>query len=285
MLKTDIENAFKGFNTTVMLYGITGSGKTHTVFGNLGYRDENGDCENGIIYYTFQRIVQEHLNEVQMSYVEIYNEQVKDLLGTEDNLLVADNGNGEVLIPGVEMKPVDNFEEMIQYIKQGNQRRKVAKTCANAFSSRSHAILQLHLKKKIDDYYLVSKLTFLDLAGSERVDTTQNKGSSRKLISGLRLAEGSNINKSLLALGKVINKLSDGSIDSSHIPYRDSKLTRMLKDSLGGNTKTVLITCITLNRNQSDETIHSLNYAARAKKIKLLVVANQEKETAVSVLV
>lgn len=101
---------------------------------------------------------------------------------------------------------------------------------------------------------------------------------------GLRLAEGSNINKSLLALGKVINKLSEKNSDG-YVPYRDSKLTRILKDSLGGNTRTVLITCVSLNRAQLDETIHSLNYASRAKKIKLQVIANTyEENVAISYL-
>jgi kinesin family protein 18/19 len=114
-------------------------------------------------------------------------------------------------------------------------------------------------KAEPEQKYLESKLSFIDLAGSERVSLAQNMG--------LRITEGSNINKSLLALGKVINKLSEKR-NGVYIPYRDSKLTRLLKDSLGGNTRTVLITCITPNRGQKDETIHSLNYAFRAKKIK-----------------
>jgi kinesin family protein 18/19 len=111
-----------------------------------------------------------------------------------------------------------------------------------------------------------AKLSFVDLAGSERITTTENKGK--------RLVEGSNINRSLLALGKVIKKLTDKR-KGIYVPYRDSKLTRLLKDSLGGNTKTVLITCITPNSAQAEETVHSLNYAQRAKKIKNRVVKNE----------
>lgn len=119
---------------------------------------------------------------------------------------------------------------------------------------------------KPEPKYIESKLSFIDLAGSERVCVSQNMS--------LRITEGSNINKSLLALGKVINKLSEKKA-GIYIPYRDSKLTRLLKDSLGGNTRTVLITCITPNKSQKDETIHSLNYALRAKKIKTDFQKNQ----------
>jgi hypothetical protein len=250
-----------------MLYGVTGSGKTHTVFGDLGYRDPSSCAvhEHGIIYFCFERLMAEPDCSISLNYLEIYNEQVKDLLGTDDNLMVGENGQGDVVVQGLSSRAVESFDEMISHIKEGNCRRKMAKTCANAFSSRSHAILQIHLRKKKGNSIMVSKLSFIDLAGSERVELTQNRG--------IRLAEGSNINKSLLALGKVINKLSEKSSDG-YVPYRDSKLTRLLKDSLGGNTKTVLITCISSNRQQVDEMIHSLNYAARAKKIKLVVEAN-----------
>ena len=256
-----------------MLYGVTGSGKTHTVFGNLGYRDPSScaDHEHGIIYYCFERLMAEPDCAISLNYLEIYNEQVKDLLGTDDNLLVGENGQGDVVVQGLSTRPVQTFEEMLLHIQEGNCRRKMAKTCANAFSSRSHAILQIHLRKKKGNSVMLSKLSFIDLAGSERVEMTQNRG--------IRLAEGSNINKSLLALGKVINKLSEKSSDG-YVPYRDSKLTRLLKDSLGGNTKTVMITCISSNRQQVDEMIHSLNYAARAKKIKLNVEANTYEEVA-----
>lgn len=178
-VEADIEGAFQGFNTTVMLYGVTGSGKTHTVFGNLGYKDEGCcvDHENGLIYYCFKRIMEEDLHSISLSYLEVYNEQVKDLLGSDDNLMVGENGLGDVVIQGIEKKQITCFSQMINYIREGNTRRKMAKTNANAFSSRSHALLQIHLKKKTEDGYLVSKLSFIDLAGSERVETTQNRGS------------------------------------------------------------------------------------------------------------
>ena len=271
-IEQEVAGALEGINTSILLYGVTGSGKTHTVFGNLGYRDNgNNNSENGIIYYCFDKVSREENTTVELSYLEIYNEQVKDLLGDEDNLLVQESATGDVIVQGLSSRQISCFEEMIAFIKEGNQRRKMAVTGANAFSSRSHAILQLNIRKQTGNIIAVSKLSFVDLAGSERVELTQNKG--------LRLHEGSNINKSLLALGKVINRLADSnSAPDSYVPYRDSKLTRLLKDSLGGNTKTILIACISPHKLQSDETIHSLNYAARAKRIKLMVTANTVEE-------
>ena len=243
-----------------------------SVFGNLGYINAGSipDTENGVVYYCFKRLVKEKNTELKVSYLEIYNEQVKDLLGDDDNLKISENSLGDLVVQGLNHRPVVRFDELIDIVKSGNLRRKVAQTCANAFSSRSHAILQILIKRKSTGGIINSKLSFIDLAGSERVQLTQNKG--------LRLVEGSNINKSLLALGKVITSLSERTSDS-YVNFRDSKLTRLLKDSLGGNTKTVLITCISSLAQQADETIHSLNYAARAKKIKLQVTTNIGQET------
>jgi Kinesin motor domain len=252
-----------------MLYGVTGSGKTHTVFGNLGYREgsQADSQENGIVYHCFKKLTEQTDCELRASYLEIYNEQVKDLLSDEDNLMLAENTNGEVVVQGLSQPTVSTFAQLIGIVKSGNLRRKMAKTCANAFSSRSHAILQITIRRRVEQGYTRTKLSFIDLAGSERVQLTQNKG--------IRLAEGSNINKSLLALGKVITALSDRQ-GEKYVNFRDSKLTRLLKDSLGGNTKTVLLTCISTHSQQVDETIHSLNYAARAKRIKLKVNINIE---------
>lgn len=177
-IEKEMENAMNGFNTSIMLYGVTGSGKTHTVFGNLGYRDiQNASSnENGIIYYCFEYLSKLQGIECRMSYIEIYNEQVKDLLGTDDNLAVNETARGEVVIQGVIQEEISSFEQMIALVRSGNQRRKMAKTNANAFSSRSHAILQLYIKSKQGRTVLSSKISFIDLAGSERVDLTQNKG-------------------------------------------------------------------------------------------------------------
>lgn len=268
-IEQEVEQSLNGINSTIMLYGVTGSGKTHTVFGDLGYRDPSAcaNQESGIMIHAFEKLLARHDCTLSVMYVEVYNEQVKDLLGKEDSLMITENASGEVSIQGVQTKQITSYEQVVETIKAGNMRRKTAKTCANSFSSRSHAIFQIIIQRRSENSHLYSKLSFIDLAGSERVDLTRNKG--------LRLIEGSNINKSLLALGKVINTLSEGE-SQSYVPYRDSKLTRLLKDSLGGNTRTVLITCITLSKLQIDETIHSLNYSMRAKRIKQQFIVNKQ---------
>lgn len=267
-----IPSLLEGYNTSVMLYGVTGSGKTHTVFGDINEETPN---EKGIINYALSELFK-NLNGkkdvIKISYIEIYNENVKDLLGGGDqNMMVCEDSEGNVKVAGLTQVSIKSFKELLSLIKNGNKKRKMAKTNSNEFSSRSHAIIQINLKIRSLDPRKTrySKLSFIDLAGSERVSLTENKG--------LRMTEGSNINRSLLALGNVINKLSSNSIKggSQYIPYRDSKLTRLLKDSLGGNTKTVLITCITPVLRQIDETIHSLNYATRAKKIKVNIAKNE----------
>lgn len=260
-----IDNVLSGFNASVMLYGVTGSGKTHTVFGKLGH---SGSKDTGLIYLALKDLLNREGVAIKLSYLEIYNEVVKDLLSGEDNLFLMDK-NDEVVVQGLTQVQLEGLNQVEQLVLLGNKRRKMAKTNSNQFSSRSHSIIQLQVRKKQGEGYIESKLSFIDLAGSERVSLTENKG--------LRMMEGSNINKSLLALGKVITSLSQKT-KGIYIPYRDSKLTRLLKDSLGGNTKTVLIACITPNKIQIDETIHSLNYASRAKKIKNKITKNEFKK-------
>jgi len=194
-----------------------------------------------------------------MSYLEIYNEKVADLLGKDQDLMVLENGKGEVVVNGLTSIPVSSIDQVINNVSFGNRHRKMAKTSCNQFSSRSHAIVQIFMERDTPQGLLRSKLSFVDLAGSERVDMTENKGE--------RLNEGSNINKSLLTLGTVIRKLSKKNPDR-FVPFRDSKLTRLLKDSLGGSSKTVLIVCITPKNIHFEETLHSLNYGSHAKNIK-----------------
>ncbi len=167
-----------------MLYGVTGSGKTHTVFGSLGYKDHqsSGEHEPGIIYHSMKQLMDVAGVSVSISYVEIYNEQVKDLLGVEDNLMITENSQGEVVIQSVKVKEIETFTKLIESVKEGNNRRKTAKTNANSFSSRSHAVLQVFLKRRDGSTTFTSKISFIDLAGSERVEVTHNKGtrSSRR---------------------------------------------------------------------------------------------------------
>lgn len=301
-----------------MVYGVTGAGKTYTIFGDLG---SSGSCEPGLIQHSIDRIFESEGAEISISYLEIYNESVNDLLNENNPLNILEDSEGNLKIPNLKKIDVGNVLEFKKKIKSGNKLRKMGKTRMNEFSSRSHAIVQIHIKRKITtkgisgiDTFVESKLSFVDLAGSERLGESKGKVA----------VEGGNINRSLLALGKVISKLSNQEqreifknrrersekivirkekkiglssffkeemkfellknsrkkitrkeTSEVFIPYRDSKLTRLLKDSLGGTTKTILITCITPNQEQIEETIHSLNYAARAKKIKNKLKKNE----------
>lgn len=314
-----LSKAIQGYNTTIMVYGVTGSGKTYTIFGNLA---ASGNSEPGLIQYSLQKVLEKNDSKIFISYIEIYNENVNDLLNENLPLNILEDSEGNLQIPNLKKEEIVNLEEFTKLIKKGNKLRKMGKTRVNEFSSRSHAIVQVHIRRKITnkdikgiDTFVESKLSFVDLAGSERVGEN----------SGKVVVEGGNINRSLLALGKVISKLSiqeqsenmgkrvktrgnslinDNKNNLSSffkgglkldilnlqmknnynsnkdnfevfIPYRDSKLTRLLKDSLGGNTKTILIACITQSQNQIEETIHSLNYAARAKRIKNKIKKNE----------
>ena len=211
-----------------------------------------------------------------MSYVEIYNEVIRDLLlpNCKDTYLdLRDDPDKGVILTGVTEFTVQDPKEVINLLNTGNKRRTTEATMANSESSRSHAICQIMLvaKDKIKntaEEVLQGKLSLIDLAGSERGTVTENRG--------LRLREGAKINTSLLALANCINALGDKNKKGFFVPYRDSKLTRMLKDSLGGNCKTVMITTISPAASQYEETINSLKYANRAKNIKMRVEPNKK---------
>lgn len=257
-VEREIGRALQGINMCVLIYGVTGSGKTHTAFGDLANRTDL-ITETGLVGYCVRRLTQEQGLKLSASYVEVYNETVKDLLGSDDNLNISENNMGDVVIVGAKNRSVESESDLTRLIREGNLRRKTAKTGANVFSSRSHAVLQFYLRKNSGEN---AKITFIDLAGSERVASTGNQG--------IRLNEGSHINKSLLSLGRVITQLTEG----GHVSYRDSKLTRLLKDSLGGNTRTILIVCLSPVLGHLDETLQSLQYGVRARGIKQTFVAN-----------
>jgi hypothetical protein len=193
-----MDNLSQGYNTSIILYGVTGSGKTHTVFGDLG---NNRSQDKGIIYYATQQLFRDSKINLYLSYIEIYNETVTDLLQENStDLMIMERGEGDVHVAGLSQIVVDSFENLVDWIKLGNRRRKMAKTNQNLFSSRSHAIIQLSLRKPIpesedqdknlskenqiqnqyiqlglmdplepEQKYIESKLSFIDLAGSERV--------------------------------------------------------------------------------------------------------------------
>ncbi|KII95806.1 hypothetical protein PLICRDRAFT_693946 [Plicaturopsis crispa FD-325 SS-3] len=267
-----LKGLLDGYNATVFAYGATGCGKTHTISGT--------EADPGIIYLTmadlFQRIADrrdEWNVEVMVTFLEIYNEEIRDLLA-EPGAPVPRGGlsireDKSVKVVGlVELRP-NSAEEVKEIVLQGNGRRMQSPTHANETSSRSHAVLQVHVSQSprtasVTEQRTMATLSIIDLAGSERAAATTNMGQ--------RMVEGANINKSLLALGNCINALCESGGAVRHVPYRNSKLTRLLKFSLGGNCKTVMIVCVAPTSNHFDDTHNTLVYAERATKIKSKVV-------------
>ncbi|KAF8592357.1 kinesin-domain-containing protein [Ramaria rubella] len=267
-----LNGLFDGFNATVFAYGATGCGKTHTISGT--------DSDPGIIYLTMAELFQliqdkqEELKvDVSVTFLEIYNEEIRDLL-TEPGAAAPRGGlvireDKSVKVSNLtELRPI-SAEEVKQIVLAGNARRTQSPTHANETSSRSHAVLQIHLTTAprtadTTEMHRMATLSIIDLAGSERASATKNMGE--------RMVEGANINKSLLALGNCINALCEAGGRKAHVPYRNSKLTRLLKFSLGGNCKTVMIVCVAPASNHFDDTHNTLVYAERAKKIKTKAV-------------
>lgn len=274
-----LDNVLNGYNATLFAYGMTGAGKTHTLFGEIN--PETLVIErSGLIFLTLEELFRkirsstftDYEFSVKISYLEIYNEQVRDLLtNAEENLMILEDPQKGVFVADLTETSVASQNEVMQLVRAGNSKRIMASTAANTFSSRSHAIVQVLIERKektagVKGTVLQSKLSLIDLAGSERAAATENRG--------LRMLEGANINRSLLALGNCINILSDTNKKGAFVPYRDSKLTRLLKDSLGGNTKTIMIACISPSYLCYEETINTLKYASRAKNIKRKITQN-----------
>lgn len=275
-----ISNLFQGYNSTILAYGMTGSGKTYTMFGDI-YNISVIDQEPGIIFLTIKDIfwrMHWQLNQdpkirfrLKISFLEIYNEQVKDLLSEKGEILsVLEDNNKDIVIQNLTEIEIKTPQDIIGLIQEGNSRRTMAETHSNKFSSRSHAIFTINFEKYYDNKNEITygKLALVDLAGSERACVSTNKG--------LRMMEGANINRSLLALGNCIIKLSEHR--NGFIPYRDSKLTRILKESLSGNTLTIMIACISPLNINYEETLNTLKYASRVKKIKGNIVKNLRKD-------
>ncbi|EHK24198.1 uncharacterized protein TRIVIDRAFT_146529 [Trichoderma virens Gv29-8] len=267
-----LDSVLDGYNATVFAYGATGCGKTHTITGTAQHP--------GIIFLTMQELFekieersQEKSTELSLSYLEIYNETIRDLLvpgGSKAGLPLREDSNQAVAVPGLTSHRPRDVQEVMDMIVQGNEYRTVSPTEANATSSRSHAVLQINIAQKdrnadVNEPHTMATLSIIDLAGSERASVTKNRGE--------RLTEGANINKSLLALGGCINALCDPR-GKTHVPYRNSKLTRLLKFSLGGNCKTVMIVCVSPSSAHYDETQNTLRYANRAKNIQTKVTRN-----------
>jgi kinesin family protein 18/19 len=268
-----LEGVIAGFNATVFAYGATGAGKTYTMLGDQ-------DCP-GVMLKTIQELFRsmdansfERRYRVKLSYLEIYNEHIRDLISdSNDHLEVWEDPVSGVSVAGLTEVQAENAETVVDMVRIGNRRRTCEPTMANETSSRSHAVLQISIQHTdkasgTEAQVVLGKLSLIDLAGSERASNTQNRG--------LRLIEGANINRSLLALGNCINALYDANMRGTkpYIPYRDSKLTRILKDSLGGNCRTVMIACISPSVKTFEDTHNTLKYANRAKNIKTSAARN-----------
>lgn len=271
--KNLLDSVLDGYNATVFAYGATGCGKTHTITGTAQ--------QPGIIFLTMQELFEkveelkaEKQTEITLSYLEIYNETIRDLLnpgvGAKQGLMLREDANSAVSVAGLSSHNPQNVQEVMDMVIRGNSARTQSPTEANATSSRSHAVLQVNVSSKsrdadVHEPVTMATLSIIDLAGSERASATKNRGE--------RLLEGANINKSLLALGSCINALCDPR-KKNHVPYRNSKLTRLLKFSLGGNCRTVMIVCVSPSSQHFDETQNTLRYANRAKNIQTKSVRN-----------
>ncbi|EUT92370.1 hypothetical protein PFAG_00507 [Plasmodium falciparum Santa Lucia] len=273
-----IPHVFKGINCTVFAYGATGSGKTYTM---LDDKNQNGIVQLSLLeLFTIINEKKCRNIKVLMSFLEVYNETIRDLLGKEKNkTLEVQEDVAEVKVSNLCEIEVNNYEQAMLLINEGVKNRKMSPTRANKVSSRSHAILQIYVYNEILDDNMntinyKAKLCFVDLAGSERASATSNKGE--------RFKEGSYINQSLLALANCINSLaSNRNISKVRVKYRDSKLTHLLKNSLEGNCLVVMIANINPSRTSFQESNNTLKYAFRARNIKLCatVQTNDNKES------
>ncbi|EZA47603.1 chromosome-associated kinesin KIF4 isoform X2 [Ooceraea biroi] len=277
-VKQLVHNIFQGYNVTILAYGQTGSGKTHSMGTNYV-----GEGEKGVI----PRVIQDIFDTIESkadwnfkvaaSFMELYQEQLYDLLSdkqrSQSTVEIREDGKS-IKIVGITEKEVTNADETLECLSQGSMGRVTGATAMNAHSSRSHAIFTICIrqqKKNDPSTATVAKFHLVDLAGSERSKKTQ--------ATGERFKEGVNINKGLLALGNVISQLGDGAA-GAYIGYRDSKLTRLLQDSLGGNSMTLMIACVSPADYNLDETLSTLRYADRARKIKNKPIVNQDPKVA-----
>ncbi|KKK19009.1 hypothetical protein P175DRAFT_0438927 [Aspergillus ochraceoroseus IBT 24754] len=276
-----LDNAFQGYNNCIFAYGQTGSGKSYSM---MGYGKEYGVIPR-ICQSMFERIssMQQDKNlscTVEVSYLEIYNERVRDLLNPSNkgNLKVREHPSTGPYVEDLAKLVVSSFDEIENLMDEGNKARTVAATNMNETSSRSHAVFTLTLTQKRHDAETsmdtekVSRISLVDLAGSERATSTG--------ATGARLKEGAEINRSLSTLGRVIAALADLASgkkkNASMVPYRDSVLTWLLKDSLGGNSMTAMIAAISPADINFDETLGTLRYADSAKRIKNHAVVNED---------
>uniref|UniRef100_A0A803NQ84 Kinesin motor domain-containing protein n=1 Tax=Cannabis sativa TaxID=3483 RepID=A0A803NQ84_CANSA len=300
-----VDALFHGYNATVLAYGQTGSGKTYTMGTNYKGEGSSFGIIPKVMDTVFKGVSGKKSNReflIRVSFIEIFKEEVFDLLDTSSTttfsknegaasskpvgparapIQIRETANGGITLAGVTEAEVQTKEEMASYLTRGSLSRATASTNMNSQSSRSHAIFTITMEQKkivngtaaTDDFgdeILCAKLHLVDLAGSERAKRTGGDG--------MRFKEGIHINKGLLALGNVISALGDEKKrkETGHVPYRDSKLTRLLQDSLGGNSKTVMIACVSPADTNAEETLNTLKYANRARNIQNKAVINRD---------
>lgn len=274
-----LEEMLQGYNCTVFAYGQTGTGKTYTMSGDIQMSGNRLSENAGIIPRTlvdlFRSLEKKSEFSVKVSFIELYNEELKDLLLTNESeerkvRIYEDPNKKSIVVQGMEEIFIKSAAEGMKVLSQGSYNRQVAATKCNDISSRSHSVftITVHIKEidpiSGEEYLKIGKLNLVDLAGSENINRS---GAENK-----RAREAGMINQSLLTLGRVINALVD---QSPHIPYRESKLTRLLQDSLGGQTKTCIIATVSPAKVSLDETVSTLEYANRAKSIKNKPQVNQ----------
>jgi len=271
-VKNLVHNVVEGMNVTVFAYGATGSGKTYTMVGSPQDPGLMVRSLETIFDITKESSSPGYEFKVVCSYLEVYNEVIYDLLVPNSGALdLREDPELGAVVAGLKKIEVATPEAIMTLLNQGNGRRKTESTDANKTSSRSHAVLEIGVEKRQKNQYqsevLQGKLCLVDLAGSERAKETNNTGK--------KLREGANINKSLLALANCINALGKvGLKQTSYVPYRNSKLTRLLKDGLSGNSRTAMIANVACCNEQYSHTINTLKYADRAKEIKTHVSTN-----------
>eukprot|EP00891_Asterochloris_glomerata_P006209 jgi/Astpho2/6209/e_gw1.00088.44.1_t len=269
-VKVMIPGVLRGLNATIFAYGATGSGKTHSMVGT--------PTDPGLMVLSMNDIFAHMAREpdkqwdVTCSYCEVYNEVIYDLLQPNSGPLdLRQDPEQGAIVAGLTRVQVESAERIFSLLQEGNSRRKTESTDANAASSRSHAILEVTVCRSDRNHYqkqvYTGKLSLVDLAGSERASETNN--------TGRQLKDGANINKSLLALANCINALGKRRKKGFvFVPFRNSKLTRLLKDGLCGNSRTAMIATVASSSSQYHHTINTLKYADRAKEIKTHVRRN-----------
>lgn len=269
--KSIVSDVLAGYNGTIFAYGQTSSGKTHTMEGVIGDPGKQGIIPR-IVNDIFNHIYSMEVNlefHIKVSYYEIYMDKIRDLLDVSKvNLSVHEDKNRVPYVKGATERFVSSPEDVFEVIEEGKSNRHIAVTNMNEHSSRSHSVFLINVKQENleNQKKLSGKLYLVDLAGSEKVSKTGAEGTV--------LDEAKNINKSLSALGNVISALADG--NKTHIPYRDSKLTRILQESLGGNARTTIVICCSPASFNEAETKSTLDFGRRAKTVKNVVCVNEE---------